>query len=434
MDLCVVGSGYVGLVAGACLADAGNQVVCVDVNATKIAQLNAGDVPIYEPGLQNLIARNRSKNRLSFTTDLAQALAASEVVFIAVGTPEDEDGSADLSHVLKVAQQIAEQAKEAKLVVTKSTVPVGTADRIRATLAAHASVDHRVASNPEFLKEGAAIADFQKPDRIIIGCDDAASRAQLERLYAPFNRRERRVVTMSVRSAELTKYAANAMLATRISFMNELANLCDEIGADIADVRYGIGSDKRIGPHFLFPGCGYGGSCFPKDVKALARAASDAGLPLRVVEAVEATNAEQRTILARKAVAHFGEDLSGRRFALWGLAFKANTDDMREAPSRYTIAELRARGAEVVAHDPVAIPTAQRLGLQGVRFEAQMYDALQGCDALLICTDWNDYRSPSLARIKDGLTGSVVIDGRNLLNPDDLRACGLTYYGIGRGR
>ncbi len=433
MDLCVVGSGYVGLVAGACLADAGNQVVCVDVDAAKIALLNAGEVPIYEPGLQNLIARNRSKNRLSFTTDLAQALAASEVVFIAVGTPEDEDGSADLSHVLSVAKQIAEQAKEAKLVVTKSTVPVGTADRIRATLAAHATVAHRVASNPEFLKEGAAISDFQKPDRIIIGCDDEASRAQLERLYAPFNRRERRVVTMSVRSAELTKYAANAMLATRISFMNELANLCDEIGADIADVRYGIGSDKRIGPHFLFPGCGYGGSCFPKDVKALARAASDAGVPLRVVEAVETTNAEQRTILARKAVAHFGEDLSGRRFALWGLAFKANTDDMREAPSRYTIAELTRRGAEVVAHDPVAIPTAQRLQLPGVRFETKMYEALQGCDALLICTDWNDYRSPSLSRIKEGLAGSVVIDGRNLLNPDDLRACGMTYYGIGRG-
>jgi UDPglucose 6-dehydrogenase len=433
VDLCVVGSGYVGLVAGACLADAGNQVICVDVSVEKIALLNRGGLPIYEPGLLPLIERNRAKNRLHFTTDLAQALAASEMIIIAVGTPQDEDGSADLSHVLTVARQIAQQATEAKLVVTKSTVPVGTADTIRTTLGEYSSLAHRVASNPEFLKEGAAIADFQKPDRIIIGCDDEASRVQLERLYAPFNRRERRVLTMSVRSAELTKYAANAMLATRISFMNELANLCDELGADIADIRYGMGSDKRIGPHFLFPGCGYGGSCFPKDVKALARAAVVAGRPLKVVEAVEAANAEQRTILARKAVAHFGADLSGKRFALWGLAFKANTDDMREAPSRYTIAELTSRGAEVVAHDPVAIPTAQRLALGGVSFKTEMYEVLQGCDALLICTDWNDYRSPNLERIKEGLAGSVVIDGRNLLDPAEIREHGMTYYGIGRG-
>jgi UDPglucose 6-dehydrogenase len=434
VDLAVIGSGYVGLVAGACLADAGNHVICVDVSVEKIDLLNQGGVPIYEPGLEGLIARNRSKSRLSFTTNLKQALDSSEVVFIAVGTPEDEDGSADLSHVLAVAEQIAEQASEAKLVVTKSTVPVGTADKIRAKLAEHSGLEHRVASNPEFLKEGAAIADFQKPDRIIIGCDDATSQAQLERLYAPFNRRERRVVSMSVRSAELTKYAANAMLATRISFMNELANLCDDLGADITDVRYGMGSDRRIGPHFLFPGCGYGGSCFPKDVKALASTARERGQPLEVVEAVERVNAEQRTILVRKAVDALGADLSGKHFALWGLAFKANTDDLREAPSLYTVAELTRRGATVTAHDPVAIPATKALGLPGLSFAEDMYDALEGCDALLICTDWNDYRSPSLARVQTALKGDWVFDGRNLLSPDEVRSAGLRYSGIGRGR
>ena len=434
MKLTIVGSGYVGLVAGACLADAGNDVTCVDVSEEKIALLKSGGVPIYEPGLAALIERNAAKRRIRFTTDLGAAMADSELVFIAVGTPEDEDGSADLSHVLTVARQIAELAIEPKLVVTKSTVPVGTADRIRAELSAGSELPHRVASNPEFLKEGAAIADFQKPDRIIIGCDEPASREQLERLYAPFNRRERRVVAMSVRAAELTKYAANAMLATRISFMNELANLCDELGADIADVRYGMGSDKRIGPHFLFPGCGYGGSCFPKDVKALTHTARAAGRPLRVVEAVEEANAEQRRVLARRAVEHFGDDLSGRRFALWGLAFKANTDDMREAPSRYTIAELVRRGATVVAHDPVAIPTAKRIGMEGVTFSESMYEALAGCDALLICTDWNDYRSPDLDRLAAGLRGDLILDGRNLLDPERCAEAGLRYRGIGRGQ
>ena len=432
MELAVIGSGYVGLVAGACLADAGNQVVCVDVSREKIDLLNSGGVPIFEPGLEGLIARNRAKNRLSFTTSLSDALANSQIVFIAVGTPEDEDGSADLSHVLTVAKQIAQTARHAKLVVTKSTVPVGTADQIRRVLAEHSSLSHRVASNPEFLKEGAAIADFQKPDRIIIGCDDPESQAQLERLYAPFNRRERRVLSMSVRSAELTKYAANAMLATRISFMNELANLCDDLGADISDVRYGIGADRRIGPHFLFPGCGYGGSCFPKDVKALARTARDHGRPLEVVEAVERVNAVQRTILVRKATAVFGEDLSGKRFALWGLSFKANTDDLREAPSLYTIKELTSRGAQIVAHDPVAQELAKALELPNVSFAQGMYEAVQGCDALLICTDWNDYRSPSLDRIRQGLSGDWIFDGRNLLSPHEVNDAGLQYSGIGR--
>ncbi len=432
MELAVIGSGYVGLVAGACLADAGNQVVCVDVSHEKIELLKSGGVPIFEPGLEGLIARNRAKNRLSFTTDLSLALANAEIVFIAVGTPSGEDGSADLSHVLTVAKQIAQTAQNAKLVVTKSTVPVGTADEIRKTLAEHSKVSHRVASNPEFLKEGAAIADFQKPDRIIIGCDDAVSQSQLERLYAPFNRRERRVLCMSVRSAELTKYAANAMLATRISFMNELANLCEDLGADISDVRYGIGSDRRIGPHFLFPGCGYGGSCFPKDVKALARTAREHGRPLEVVEAVERVNATQRTILVRKAVQVFGEDLTGKRFALWGLSFKANTDDLREAPSLYTIEELTRRGAQVVAHDPVAQPLAQALELPGVGFAQSMYEALKGCDALMICTDWNDYRSPSLSRVRDALSGDWIFDGRNLLSPNEVKEAGLQYSGIGR--
>ena len=432
MQLAVIGSGYVGLVAGACLADAGNQVVCVDVSHEKIELLNNGGVPIYEPGLEGLIARNRAKHRLSFTTDLSGALSDSEVVFIAVGTPEDEDGSADLSHVLTVATQIAQAAQSPKLVVTKSTVPVGTADQIRRVLSEHSNLHHRVASNPEFLKEGAAIADFQKPDRIIIGCDDPESQAQLERLYAPFNRRERRVLSMSVRSAELTKYAANAMLATRISFMNELANLCDDLGADISDVRYGIGSDRRIGPHFLFPGCGYGGSCFPKDVKALARTARENGRPLEVVEAVERVNAVQRTILVRKAMDVFGADLSGKRFALWGLSFKANTDDLREAPSLYTIAELTQRGAQIVAHDPVAQSCAEALELPHVTYAPGMYEALEGCDALLICTDWNDYRSPSLERVRAGLVGDWIFDGRNLLSPDEVRNAGLNYSGIGR--
>ena len=434
MELAVIGSGYVGLVAGACLSDAGNQVVCVDVSQAKIDLLNAGGVPIYEPGLEALIERNRRKGRLSFTTDLSDALSSSEVVFIAVGTPEDEDGSADLSHVLAVARSIAEQASSEKLIVTKSTVPVGTADQIRAVLKEHSALAHRVASNPEFLKEGAAIADFQKPDRIIIGCDDATSQAQLERLYAPFNRRERRVLSMSVRSAELTKYASNAMLATRISFMNELANLCDELGADISDVRYGMGSDRRIGPHFLFPGCGYGGSCFPKDVKALASTARSVGAPLEVVEAVERVNAHQRTVLVRRAAQVFEGDLSGKRFALWGLAFKANTDDLREAPSLYTIAELTHAGATVVAHDPVARPAAEALGLDGVTFADGMYEALEGCDALLICTDWNDYRSPSLKRVRQALAGDWIFDGRNLLAPQEVRDAGLRYCGIGRGR
>jgi UDPglucose 6-dehydrogenase len=432
VNLCIIGSGYVGLVAGACLADAGNQVVCVDISADKIAMLQAGEVPIYEPGLAALIARNRASKRLDFTTELAPSLAASEMVFIAVGTPEDEDGSADLSHVLTVAKQIAEQATSPKLVVTKSTVPVGTADKIRATLRQHSQLPHRVASNPEFLKEGAAIADFQQPDRIIIGCDDAQSQAELERLYAPFNRRERRIIAMSVRSAELTKYASNAMLATRISFMNELANLCDDLGADIADVRYGMGSDKRIGPHFLFPGCGYGGSCFPKDVKALAHMGRQLDRPMQVIEAVERANALQRSLLAQRVVETFGEDLSGRCFALWGLAFKAKTDDMREAPSRVIIEELAGRGAQIVAHDPVAIDTARGLNLPNTRFEPQMYDALSGCDALIICTDWNDYRSPDFGRIKNLLSGSLILDGRNLLDPQQVAQAGLSYRGIGR--
>lgn len=439
MKVSVIGSGYVGLVTGACLAEVGNQVLCLDVDPAKIALLQGGGVPIYEPGLEDMIRRNAAAGRLSFTTDVAAAARFGEIQFIAVGTPPDEDGSADLQYVLAAARGIARHIERPTVVVDKSTVPVGTADRVRDAMAATlaergADIAFSVVSNPEFLKEGAAIDDFMRPDRIVVGVDDAHAAELMRRLYLPFQRNHERLIVMDVRSAELTKYAANAMLATRISFMNELANLAEALGADIEKVRQGIGSDPRIGYHFLYPGCGYGGSCLPKDVKALARTADEHGLPLRVISAVEAANDAQKRRLADKIIARFGADLTGRCFALWGLAFKPNTDDMREAPSLTLIDALLARGATVAAYDPVARDEAARVlaGRPGIRFADSMQSALDGADALAIVTEWKEFRSPDFADLKARLRTPAIFDGRNMYDPASVREAGLEYHAIGR--
>lgn len=439
MKVSVIGSGYVGLVTGACLAEVGNQVLCLDVDPAKIALLQGGGVPIYEPGLEDMIRRNAAAGRLSFTTDVAAAARFGEIQFIAVGTPPDEDGSADLQYVLAAARGIARHIERPTVVVDKSTVPVGTADRVRDAMAATlaergADIAFSVVSNPEFLKEGAAIDDFMRPDRIVVGVDDAHAAELMRRLYLPFQRNHERLIVMDVRSAELTKYAANAMLATRISFMNELANLAEALGADIEKVRQGIGSDPRIGYHFLYPGCGYGGSCFPKDVKALARTADEHGLPLRVISAVEAANDAQKRRLADKIIARFGADLTGRCFALWGLAFKPNTDDMREAPSRVIIAELFRRGATVTAYDPVAMTEARRVFGEDarLRYAERPMQALDDADALLIVTEWKEFRSPDFDVIKAKLKSGIIFDGRNIFDPALPRKAGLTYLSIGR--
>jgi UDPglucose 6-dehydrogenase len=426
MKITVVGTGYVGLVSGACLADMGNDVMCLDVDAAKIALLRQGGIPIYEPGLEDLVRRNVQAGRLHFTDDVAQSVAFGDVQFIAVGTPPGEDGSAD-------------HMTSRKLIVDKSTVPVGTADKVRAAVAEELAkrgveVPFSVASNPEFLKEGAAINDFMSPDRVIVGADDDYTIGVMRRIYEPFQRTHDRLMVMDVRSAELTKYAANAMLATRISFMNEMANLAEALGADIEQVRRGIGADPRIGYHFLYPGAGYGGSCFPKDVQALVNTAAENALPMRVIEAAEAANHAQKFRLSEKLVARYGEDLSGRRIALWGLSFKPNTDDMREAPSLTVIAELTRRGATVRAYDPVAMHEAARVldGKPGVSFATDMYDALDGADALLIATEWKVFRAPDFDRVKALLKTPLIIDGRNLYTPADVRAQGFEYSGIGR--
>lgn len=439
MKITVIGSGYVGLVSGACLAEVGNDVLCLDVDAHKIRILNEGGIPIYEPGLEAMVKRNKEAGRLRFTTDIPAAVAHGDIQFIAVGTPPDEDGSADLQYVLAAARNIGTHMTGYKVVVDKSTVPVGTADKVRAaiaeTLAARgAVVDFSVVSNPEFLKEGAAIDDFMKPDRIVVGVSDDKAADMMRQLYAPFQRNHERLIVMDVRSAELTKYAANAMLATRISFMNELANLAEKLGADIELVRQGIGSDPRIGYHFLYPGCGYGGSCFPKDVQALVRTAHAAGQDLKVLQAVEDANEVQKHVLAKKIVAHFGEDLSGKKIALWGLAFKPNTDDMREAPSRALIEELFKRGATVRAYDPVAIHETQRIYGTEPRLEYAQnpMDALEGADMLAIVTEWKEFRAPDFAAIKARLKTPVIFDGRNLYEPAHVRAAGLEYFAIGR--
>jgi len=439
MNVTIIGTGYVGLVTGACLADAGNRVLCVDLDAGKVAALDAGRIPIFEPGLEPIVRRNREAGRLGFTTDAAAGAAHGELQMIAVGTPPDEDGSADVRHVIAAARSIGRHMDGYRVVATKSTVPVGTADRVREAIGEElatrgAAHGFSVVSNPEFLKEGAAIEDFMRPDRIVVGADDPRAVDLLRRLYAPFQRNHERLVVMGVRAAELTKYAANAMLATRISFMNELANLAEELGVDIEQVRRGIGADPRIGFHFLYPGAGYGGSCFPKDVKALVRTAAHAGRPLQVLAAVDGANEAQKHVLGAKIRRRFGERLDGRRFALWGLAFKPNTDDLREASSRVLIADLLAAGAQVSAYDPVARDAAARLyaGEPRVAFAASALEALADCDALAVVTEWQEFRSPDFEALRRSLKTPAIFDGRNLYDPAAVRALGFEYFPIGR--
>ncbi len=435
----MIGTGYVGLVTGACLAEVGNDVLCLDVDAGKIATLARGAIPIHEPGLEAMVRRNAAAGRLRFTTDVDAAVLHGIIQFIAVGTPPDEDGSADMRYVLQAARNVGGRMTSWKVIVDKSTVPVGTADRVRVAIAEELAargldLSFAVASNPEFLKEGAAVADFMKPDRVVLGADDARAIALLRAVYAPFQRNHERLLVMDVRSAELTKYAANAMLATRISFMNELANLADGLGADIEHVRQGIGSDPRIGYHFLYPGVGYGGSCFPKDVKALQHSAQALGTPLRLLAAVEAVNEAQKEVLVDKIVARLGDDLTGRRFALWGLSFKPNTDDMREAPSRVVIDALARRGAKLTAYDPVAMDEARRaLGpLPYLDYADSPQAACDGADALVVVTEWKEFRSPDFELLKRQLKQPLVFDGRNLYEPALVRSAGLEYFAIGR--
>lgn len=432
MNICVVGTGYVGLVVGACLAETGNQVVGADVNADKIEGLKKNVLPIYEPGLDRLVEHNQTAKRLSFTTDVAAAIAGADVAFIAVGTPPDEDGSADLRHVLAVAETIGRNMTRETVVVTKSTVPVGTAAKVAECVGKFARHPFHVVSNPEFLKEGAAVDDFMKPDRVVLGAETDHARSVMAELYAPFVRTGKPIIFMDIPSAEMTKYAANAMLATRISFMNDMANLCERVGANVDLVRKGIGSDDRIGPAFLFPGPGYGGSCFPKDVKALIRTARDEASCLQILEAVEAVNDAQKHRMFQKLRQALGGDLRGARVAVWGLAFKPNTDDLREAPALTLIDELLAAGAAVAAHDPVAMPEAKhRLG-DRVTFAPSGYDALAGADALAVVTDWNEYRHPDFARIKQALKRPIIVDGRNLYALNRMASMGFAYYSIGR--
>ncbi|HEY4083219.1 MAG TPA: UDP-glucose/GDP-mannose dehydrogenase family protein [Burkholderiaceae bacterium] len=441
MKVTTIGTGYVGLVTGACLAEMGNHVVCLDVNPEKIRILNEGGIPIHEPGLDAVVQRNVAAGRLQFTTDVDWAVAHGTLLFVGVGTPPDEDGSADLQYVIAAARSIGQRMTDYKVIVDKSTVPVGTADKVKAAIAEELAkrgvhVAHAVVSNPEFLKEGAAVEDFMKPDRIIIGSDDEQATLLMRALYAPFTRNHDRLQVMDLRSAEFTKYAANAMLATRISFMNELAVLAERVGADIELVRRGIGSDPRIGYSFLYAGAGYGGSCFPKDVKALVRAAKDEGIPLRVLTAVEEANEHQKMLLVNKVVKRFGEDLKGRHFALWGLAFKPNTDDMREAPALVIIDALLARGATVAAYDPVAMEEAQRVigPRAGLNYAERAEDALEGADALLLVTEWKEFKSPDFDGIKSTLKQPVVFDGRNQYEPSLMLALGIEHHGIGRGK
>ncbi len=432
MRLAVIGTGYVGLVAGAGFSDFGNDVVCVDVDADRVRRLCAGEIPIHEPGLDELVARNLEAQRLSFTTDTAAAVAGAEVVILAVGTPQGDDGAADLRFIDEAAKQVARALTGYAVIVTTSTVPVGTADRLRKIIGAETHQPFSVASNPEFLKEGDAVNDFMKPVRVILGADDDRAATALRQLYAPFVRTNDRIMTMDVRSAELAKYAANAMLAVRISFMNELALLAEKLGADIERVRQAVGADPRIGPKFLFPGAGYGGSCFPKDIKALAHTAKDSGAHLEVVEAADRANARQKKVLGQKVRAHFGADLSGKRVAIWGLAFKPETDDIREAPALTLIADLREMGATVVGYDPVAMPNVQAQLGGAIEYADSMYDAANGADALVLVTEWKQFRGASLPRVRSVMRTAVVFDGRNIWDPATVRGLGFTYYAIGR--
>ena len=439
MKISVIGTGYVGLVTGTCFAEVGNNVICVDKDEAKITNLQAGKIPIYEPGLEDLVLGNVKSGRLSFTTKIADAVEQGDVLFIAVGTPPDEDGSADLSHVLAVASEIGKHLKDYRAIVTKSTVPVGTAEKVRKAIQAELDargdkIDFSVVSNPEFLKEGAAIEDFMKPDRVVVGADDERAIEMMRSLYAPFNRNHERLIIMDIPSAELTKYAANAMLATKISFMNELSNLAERLDADIELVRQGIGSDPRIGYHFIYPGCGYGGSCFPKDVQALHRTAKQSGYEARILNAVEEVNQAQKSVLLQKVETHFNKDVKGKTFAIWGLAFKPNTDDVREAPSRVVMEGLWERGAKVNAFDPVA--REEIAHIYGERDDLKLFDdyyqAIKGVDGLIIVTEWKTFRSPDFSYMKDLMGESVIFDGRNIYDPATLKREGFSYYGIGR--
>lgn len=439
MKLTVIGTGYVGLVTGTCFAEMGNDVICVDNDKSKIELLNQGGIPIWEPGLEELVKSNKKEGRLSFTTDIATAVKTSDVCFIAVGTPPDEDGSADLQYVLAVATDIATHMDSHKVIVDKSTVPIGTADCVRKTI--QAVLDKRgvdltfdVVSNPEFLKEGDAISDSMKPDRVVVGTDNARCAEIMYELYQPFARSREKVIFMSIRSAEMTKYAANCMLATKISFMNDIARLCELVGADVGEVRHGIGSDSRIGYQFIYPGIGYGGSCFPKDVKALIKIADKEGMIARVLTAVEDVNEDQKKVLAEKVIKRFGQDLTNLTFAVWGLSFKPKTDDMREAPAQIIIKMLTEAGAKVVAYDPAAMNEAKRLFADNpsVSFAEGNYEALKDADALLLITEWNQFRNPDFAAIKERLKNPIIFDGRNQYQPDDLKEMGFEYYSIGR--
>ncbi len=431
MQITVIGTGYVGLVAGVCFADAGNHVTCVDLDAAKLALLKAGKVPFYEPGLEEMVERNRAAERLEFTGDAEKAVAKSEVVFIAVGTPQGEDGSSDLQYVLKAVEGVKEAARGELLLVLKSTVPVGTADAVRAVLKG-CPYPIEVVSNPEFLKEGAAIGDFMRPERVVIGTDSLAARQKMEFLYAPFVRNGSPILLMSNRSAELTKYAANTFLAMKVSFINQIAALCEKAGASVHDVRKGIITDSRIGSKFLYPGCGYGGSCFPKDVQALVHLGKELGMPLRLFEEIHSVNEAQKKLLYAKISKHFGGGLSGKVIALWGLSFKPETDDMREAPSVSLIRELLESGATVNAYDPVAVPEAKRLFGEAVEFHSSAMGALRGADALAILTEWNEFRSPNLPAVQKEMPSGVVFDGRNLYAPESMEQAGFTYYCVGR--
>lgn len=437
MKIAVIGTGYVGLVAGTCFSDTGNDVICVDIDKNKIASLNKGEIPIYEPGLEEMLKRNERQDRLKFTTEISSAVKTSDIIFIAVGTPPDEDGSADLKHVLAVATSIGKNLNGYKVIVDKSTVPVGTADLVKKEISKHTSEDFAVVSNPEFLKEGAALSDFMRPDRVVIGTDDERAADIMRNLYSPFVRTGKPIIVMDIHSAEITKYTANSLLATKISFMNEIANLCEAVGANVDMVRKGIGSDTRIGPSFIFPGTGYGGSCFPKDIKAIIKTAADYKMRLQILEAVEDVNNRQKTILFNKIKKHFNDNISGRTFAVWGLAFKPNTDDVRDAPAIELIKTLVNAGAKIQAHDPEANNEVNRVLSEmvnnGLTLFEKRYEALKNADALIIMTEWNEFREPDFYLIKEMLNFAVIFDGRNIYNPERIKKFGIDYYSIGRG-
>ncbi len=432
MKICVIGTGYVGLVTGSCLAQTGNHIICNDIDEDKINMLNCGELPIYEPGLGEILRENLDKGRINFTTDLDYAVKACETLFITVGTPSDVDGSADLNAVMKVAAGIGKAMNGYKIVVDKSTVPVGTAEKVAAVIAEHTEHEFDVVSNPEFLKEGYAVEDFMKPDRVVVGVDSRRAEEKMRELYSPFIRTGSPVIVMNVKSAEITKYAANAMLATKVTFMNEIANLCEKVGADVNEVRLGIGSDKRIGPQFLFPGVGYGGSCFPKDVRAIIRTAMEYDIRMKILESVHEVNEYQKNLLAEKLLAHFQGDLKGKTIALWGLAFKPRTDDVREAPSLTIIETLLKKGAKVVAYDPKAVKTTKAVLGDRIEYNSDQYQALEGAEALMLVTEWNEFREPDYELMKSLMKDTVIFDGRNIWSPKKMVNRGFTYYCIGR--